>query len=98
MDFFQFIDKNSQKSTPTQAEPVVNDTPKPLHTTYQEVRRGQYVKMIYKENSELNSFKGYIGEIKDYKKGNDHALLILHAQIYPKLTKVPLDHFVMYKH
>ena len=47
-------------------------------------------RVIRLEGSSLNSFKGYLAEIKEYKKGNDHALVILHAQNVCNKIKIPV--------
>ena len=91
MDFFQFIDTSSQQpTTTTTTEKTVG-----FQTDYQNVKKGQMVKIVRKENSNLNMYKGYLAEIRDYKKGNDYVMLVLLAVVYPKLMKFPIDHFII---
>lgn len=61
---------------------------------YANIRNGQMVKIIYKEGSVYNYYKGYVGEIKDYKRGHDYARVLLHAPHYPPVIRVSLDHFI----
>lgn len=58
------------------------------------LRRGHFIKMIYKPNGQYNMYKGYIGEIRDYRRGQDYAMIILHAMVNLKVMRVPIDHFV----
>lgn len=62
--------------------------------TYGDIRNGTMVKIVYKQGSIFNYYKGYIGEVKDYKRGHSHARVLLHAPSYPCIIRVPLDHFV----
>ena len=48
------------------------------HTnSYKNIKRGSYVKIIGVKNSILNIYKGYTGEIRDYKKDQDYAIIFL---------------------
>jgi len=96
MDFFE-ISGNKQvgeitKSLPRDTLPQRPD-PDP-HTVYKDIRVGEMIKVVRMEGGIYNCYKGYIGEVKDYKRGNDWALVILHAVNCPKLLRMPLDHFV----
>lgn len=75
--------------------PVVENASSPAaHTVYKDVRVGERIKVVRMEGGPFNSYKGYIGEVKDYKRGQDSALVILHAVNCPKLIRMPLEHFV----
>lgn len=71
-------------------KPVSNQDPQ---NTYLNFRVGQLVRIKRLEGGKLNCYKGYIGEIKEYKRYQNHALVLLHALNEPKLFRVPLDHF-----
>jgi len=65
-------------------------------STYKNIRKGDFVKVIKLENSELNHYKGYIGEIRDYKKDQTHALIFLHARNTNNYILFPLKHLEKY--
>lgn len=65
-------------------------------STYKNIRKGDFVKVIKLENSELNHYKGYIGEIRDYKKDQSHALIFLHARNTNNYILFPLKHLEKY--
>lgn len=60
----------------------------------QNFKRGDFVKIIRLEGSNLNVYKGYFGEIKEYIQRSDSAYIILEAMSYPRPIKFPLGHFV----
>lgn len=62
---------------------------------YQEVefKRGDFVKIIRLEDSPLNVYKGYNGEIKEYIYRSNSAYIVLEAMGYPRRIKFPLGHF-----
>lgn len=66
--------------------------------TYKNIKRGEFIKIIYQPNSNLNCYKGYIGEIKEYRKEQTHALVFLHAINSTQFIKFPLTHFVKYNY
>lgn len=59
---------------------------------YKNLRKGNMVKIIRLENSELNYYKGYIGEVRDYKKDQNHASIFLHARNNNIIISFPLTH------
>jgi uncharacterized protein YaiL (DUF2058 family) len=59
---------------------------------YKNLRKGNMVKIIRLQNSELNYYKGYIGEVRDYKKDQTHALIFLHAKNNNITISFPLTH------
>lgn len=66
------------------------------HTdSYKNIRKGNFVKIIGVKDSFLNTYKGYIGEIKGYKKDQDHALIFLHCINNMNIVKFPLYHFII---
>jgi hypothetical protein len=69
--------------------------PQSAHTVYQNIRVGNRIKIVRLEGGNFNHYKGYIGEVKDYKKDHPTALIIVHAVNMPKLLRVPLEHFVI---
>jgi hypothetical protein len=60
------------------------------------IKRGDMVKIINVPNSILNTYKGYIGEIKNYKKDQDFALVFLHGIASATIIKFPLLHLIKY--
>jgi hypothetical protein len=68
-----------------------------LNDIYQHIKSGDNIRMIHRPNSILNCYKGYIGEIKEYKKGQSYALIFLYAINTYNLIKVPIEHFIKIK-
>lgn len=110
MDFFSILQKNSnenllQKNTKKELNKIVNvnvnvnenENEQIYHTnSYKNLRKGNFVKIIGIKNSSLNVYKGYIGEIKDYKKDQDFAIIFLHAiQTNAHFVKFPINHFIV---
>lgn len=58
------------------------------------IRKGTLVRIIRKPKSPHNIYKGYIGEVKEYVKNQDYAIIMLHALNTPKCFRFSLDHFV----
>ena len=93
--------KQENKSLKLQSDNLQSDNPnlneiKNLNTinTYKNIKTGDFIKIIYQKNSLLNCYKGYVGEIKEYRKEQDSALIFLHAITTFKLIKFPITHFV----
>ena len=91
------IDKNDDLKI-LEGVPVKNNT-KPINTganasVYQHYKRGDFVKIVRYNNSIHNYYKGYIGEIKDYKPGTGTAVVFLYAINGMKCIDVPIEHFV----
>jgi hypothetical protein len=63
-------------------------------STYKNIKKGDFIKIIYQKNSILNQYKGYFGEIKEYRKEQDSALIFLHAISVYRLIKFPITHFI----
>jgi|LakMenEpi03Aug12_release.lakeMendotaPanAssembly.Ray.scaffolds.fasta_scaffold179309_3 hypothetical protein len=94
------IDKDIKK------EPVKKLNNNPFDTTTQTIlqheppyqqqqfKRGHYVIIQQLENSYLNIYKGYFGEIKDYRIIDESAYVILEAMNYPIPIKFPTEHLV----
>jgi len=89
MDFFEI--SGSKASSKVAGNSLPPDAP---HSVYKDIRVGERIKVIRMEGGLFNCYKGYIGEVKDYKRGQDSALVILHAVNCPKLLRMPLEHFV----
>lgn len=60
------------------------------------LKNGEIVKIVYMKGSLLNSYKGYIGEVKNYKKDQEFAQIFLHSITHYCVIKFPLAHFVKY--
>jgi ribosomal protein L21E len=63
-----------------------------LDNVYENYKKGDMIRIIKYNNSPLNYYKGYIGEIKSYRKGQDWALVFLHSIQTANLIRVPLQH------
>jgi hypothetical protein len=57
-------------------------------------KKGDFVKIIYKENSKLNMYKTYNGEIRTYYKGGITASIQLEACNSAQAIIFPIDHFI----
>lgn len=57
---------------------------------------GTFVKIIHYKNSLYNVYKGYIGEIKDFKQNSNTAVINLHAINENRSIILPIDHFIIY--
>jgi hypothetical protein len=64
-------------------------------TLYKNIKRGDFIKIIGVKGSHLNSYKGYTGEIKDYKRDQDFALVFLHGINNVSIVKFPINHFII---
>lgn len=56
------------------------------------IKRGVMVRVVYKENSEYNSYKSYLGEIISYHKQKQKARVFLHATMNYRIIELELDH------
>lgn len=63
-------------------------------STYKNIKTGDFIRIIYQKNSILNHYKGYIGEIKEYRKEQDSAVIFLHAISTFRLIRFPITHFI----
>lgn len=79
MDFLKFTESN--KSTTKH------------HVKYNNIKIGQFIKVHYLPGSLLNSYKGYIGEVREYKQGQEHALITLHALNTQRPIRMSIEHF-----
>lgn len=89
MDFFLFAQKTPK---PQKSQELQTSTPQ--INTVKNFKNGQMVRIIYKENSSLNYYKGYLGEIRHYKRGSPSVKIILHAPLYARCMLFPIDHFI----
>lgn len=98
--------KKSKRKTKTTREHQTQDSNVPCQTDRETqrremeqahlyIKRGDTVRIVNVPNSMLNIYKGYIGEIKDYKIDQDSALVFLHG-ITSSVTfiKFPLVHLI----
>lgn len=67
-----------------------------IQQTHLYIHKGDMVKIIGVPNSILNNYKGYIGEIKDYKRDQDFALVFLHGITALSIIKFPLTHLIKF--
>lgn len=64
-----------------------------LKEPQREFKRGEFVIIQGVPNSNLNVYKGYFGEIKEYIPRSESAYIVLEAMNYPKPIKFPFGHF-----
>jgi hypothetical protein len=55
-------------------------------------RKGDFIKIVRMENSIHNVYKGYYGEILEYDKNSDYALVILDAKHSHAPIKCHINH------
>jgi len=109
MDFFQFLQASKEKQNDISEnnlqktgididnisnENCIENSDENCIDTYKNIRKGSMVKIIYVENSLLNTYKGYNGEIKNFKSGQDFALVFLHGIQHKCIIKFPLKHLM----
>lgn len=85
MNFINFISSNSSN----QLTDVNNQQEGHVLSSF---KRGDVIQIIRYKNSPYNMYKGYIGEVKDYKKGMDKISVYLYAMASYKLLILPLEH------
>jgi len=56
------------------------------------LQRGDFIVVVRVENSRYNSYKGYIGEVREYRKGQSTALVLLNAINSAKYLRLPIEH------
>lgn len=82
-------------NVPCQTDNVLTETRKrEMEQAHLYIKRGDMVKIVNVPNSMLNIYKGYIGEIKDYKIDQDSALVFLHGITSITFIKFPLVHLI----
>ncbi len=59
------------------------------------LKRGMMVRVIYKENSILNYYKGYIGQIMSYNNRKKEARVSLHATVNFRILRFSVDHLIL---
>jgi hypothetical protein len=72
---------------------IIEEEP-PMELQYQEFKRGDFVTIQRLENSDLNIYKGYFGQIKEYRQISNSAYVILEAMNYPIPINFPAGHLV----
>ena len=86
-------DKNqNQKNSKIKNTTDSINAPQSNLNIYKNIRKGNMVKIKKLDNSELNYYKGYIGEVRYYKKDQTQALIFLHARNNNVVISFPLTH------
>lgn len=75
----------------------INLQPKQECLEQETYKKGQFVIINRMEESNLNVYKGYYGEIKEITKQGEFALITLEAMNYPRPIKFPFGHFKLRK-
>lgn len=91
MNFFDLFHKETvaapqpeQQSSTTQTDGLAR-----VH-----FKRGDFVRVVRVPDSPLNIWKGYNGEIKDYVKGTEHAMVVLEALNAHSPIRFPINHLI----
>jgi hypothetical protein len=84
-------EQNQQTFTNTNIDTNLNNQEVEV---YKNINKGDFVKIIGVKDSVLNFYKGYIGEVRDYKRDKDSAMILLHPITYQTIIKFPLHHFI----
>jgi hypothetical protein len=79
------------KTIDLKSKPIVEEE---CHYQPPKFKRGDFVIIQRLENSDLNVYKGYFGEIKQCRIIDDSAYVILEAMNYPIPIKFPIGHLV----
>ena len=64
-----------------------------IEITHEKFKKGDFIIITRMENSSLNVYKGYFGEIKEIIKNGEIASVVLEAMHYPKPIRFPIGHF-----
>jgi len=88
MNFFKLLEEEQIKPQVLQQK----------HALYENIHRGTCIRVVYLNGSMMNVYKGYIGEVRDYRRGQDYALVTLSALNNRNLLKMPLEHFEIIYH
>ena len=88
--------ENAKKKSNNSKNDVENEDEftEPKHINYQNLKKGDHVKIVYLENSPFNYYKGYIAEIREYIKGAEHAFVCLPAQNTQNKLKISIKQFI----
>lgn len=70
-----------------------NKNQETVENTHEEFKKGDFIVITRMENSSLNVYKGYYGEIKEIVRNGETVLVILEAMVYPKPIRFPMGHF-----
>jgi hypothetical protein len=93
MDFLSFLESNTNTNTNANTKTTI-PIQASMNMEFKHIRQGMFVKVVAIPNSALNVYKGYKGEIKEYKAGNEYAVVVLHCINNLPAVKFPLNHFV----
>lgn len=56
------------------------------------LKQGSIVSIVKYKESKYNIYKGYIGEVKDYRKNDSYLTVLLYATNYPTKVFIHRDH------
>lgn len=89
MDFFN-ITQNNVKEIQDNKKSIKNMDVQ--YFVQREIKNGDSVVIIRKENSKYNYYKGYTGEVIKYKRNQENVYILL-----PNfhIINIPLDHFMI---
>lgn len=61
---------------------------------YDNINKGDYIKIIHNNNSIYNCYKGYIGEIKSYNKNSKIAIICILGLPCIRNIQLSASHFI----
>lgn len=101
MDFKDFLKKNKldDNNTLDTLDTLDNnlDNTIQVQMNFTEFKKGDFIKIIYLQDSPLNYYKGYFGEIKSYIKNAKNAYILLDAINSNRELEFPITHLIKRK-
>lgn len=97
MDFFTHLQQQSADDSNKQMTSTNPKNSCENGVLYENFKKGDMIRVVKYKNSSLNYYKGYVGEIKVYRKGQEYAMVILHAQTNMQQIRMPLHHLEKYE-
>ncbi len=102
MDFFQFLNKSTAVSGGEKQNEIKNNRNVNCEIVRNWFKQGDMIKVIGKPKNGVierqidvvnaSVYKGYIGEVKEFKKGHDYATVLLHAMNTMKPIRIKTEY------
>lgn len=107
MDFLKFLKEKKDEHSQSPKKPKTDNKLFSVKKQYSEFRKeieqervdqvlkkGDFVRIIQLKNSHLNHYKGYNGEIREYRRDADTAYVVLEALNSGQSICFPITHFI----